>query len=91
MAPSAGETPPDVKEPSAFTLPTVGSCFLLLSAYVVYKSLNSLITRHSRTTITGVVRSFNYGPGGLDGLILDSGTVVHFPPEYGNRVKGAPF
>ncbi len=40
----------------------------------------------SRTTITGVVRNFNYGPGGLDGLILDRGTVVHFPPEYGNQV-----
>lgn len=41
----------------------------------------------SRTTVTGVVRNFNYGPGGLDGLILDRGTVVHFPPEYGSRVS----
>jgi len=40
----------------------------------------------TRTTITGVVRNFNYGPGGVDGLILDRGTVVHFPPEYGNQV-----
>jgi len=32
------------------------------------------------------VRNFNYGPGGVDGLILDRGTVVHFPPEYGNQV-----
>jgi hypothetical protein len=40
----------------------------------------------SRTTITGMVRNFNYGPGGVDGLILDHGTVVHFPPEYGNQV-----
>jgi len=38
-----------------------------------------------RTTISGVVRSFNYGPGGVDGLILDRGTVIHFPPEYASQ------
>ena len=43
----------------------------------------------SRTTLSGVVRSFNYGPGGLDGLILDRGTVVHFPPEYSSQVSAA--
>ena len=43
----------------------------------------------SRTTLSGVVRSFNYGPGGLDGLILDQGTVVHFPPEYSSQVSSA--
>jgi hypothetical protein len=43
----------------------------------------------SRTTLRGVVRDFNYGPGGLDGLILDQGTVVHFPPEYGTQVSSA--
>jgi hypothetical protein len=44
-----------------------------------------------RTTISGVVRSFNYGPGGPDGLVLDRGTVVHFPPEYSGPVStGAP-
>jgi len=37
-------------------------------------------------TISGAVRGYNYGPGGLDGLILDSGTVVHFPPELSNQV-----
>lgn len=40
-----------------------------------------------QTAISGIVRSFNYGPGGLDGLILDQGTIVHFPPEYGNQVN----
>ncbi|SRR5579884_1369965 len=39
------------------------------------------------STISGTVRSFNYGPGGLDGLILDRGVVVHFPPEYANQVS----
>ena len=43
----------------------------------------------SQTTVSGVVRNFNYGPGGLDGLILDQGTVVHFPPEYGSQVSSA--
>jgi hypothetical protein len=42
-----------------------------------------------RTTVSGIVRSFNYGPGGLDGLVLDQGTVVHFPLEYGERVSAA--
>jgi hypothetical protein len=37
-------------------------------------------------TISGVVRSFNYGPGGPDGLILDGGVVVHFPPELSSQV-----
>jgi hypothetical protein len=41
----------------------------------------------SRTTISGVVRNFNYGPGGLDGLILDRGTVIHIPPEYANQAS----
>ena len=40
----------------------------------------------SRTSVTGLVRNFNYGPGGLDGLILDSGTIIHFPQEYGSQV-----
>jgi hypothetical protein len=39
------------------------------------------------TTITGVVRSFNYGPAGeVNGLILDQGTVVYFPPEQADQV-----
>jgi hypothetical protein len=39
------------------------------------------------TTITGSVRSFNYGPAGeVNGLILDQGTVVYFPPEQAGRV-----
>jgi hypothetical protein len=42
----------------------------------------------ARTAVRGVVRSFNYGPGGLDGLVLDRGQVVHFPPEYANRIAG---
>jgi hypothetical protein len=42
-----------------------------------------------RTTVSGIVRSFNYGPGGLDNLVLDQGTVVHFPPEYGGQVSAA--
>jgi len=46
-------------------------------------------TRGSRTTISGVVRGFNYGPGGADGLILDQGTVIHFPPEYSSQVSAA--
>jgi hypothetical protein len=41
----------------------------------------------SRTTISGVVRNVNYGPGGLDGLILDRGIVIHFPPEYANQAS----
>ena len=40
-----------------------------------------------RTTLNGVVRSFNYGPGGLDGLVMNQGTVVHFPLEYGGQVS----
>jgi hypothetical protein len=48
-----------------------------------------LAAEGSRTSVNGVVRSFNYGPGGLDGLILDQGTVVHFPPEYGGQVSSA--
>ena len=43
----------------------------------------------ARTTVTGVVQSFSYGPGGLDGLILDRGTVVHFPLEYSRQVSAA--
>jgi hypothetical protein len=43
-------------------------------------------TEGSQTTVTGVVRNFSYGPGGLDGLILDRGTVIRFPPEYSERV-----
>jgi hypothetical protein len=43
----------------------------------------------SRTTVSGVVRSFTYGPGGLDGLILDRGTVIHFSPEYSAQVSAA--
>jgi len=43
----------------------------------------------SRTTVSGVVRSFNYGPGGLDGLVLDQGTVIHFPLEYSSQVSAA--
>lgn len=42
---------------------------------------------NGQTTVSGIVRSFNYGPAGLDGLILDQGTIVHFPPEYGNQVN----
>jgi len=39
------------------------------------------------TTISGVVRSFNYGPAGeVNGLILDQGTVVYFPPEQAGQV-----
>ena len=38
-------------------------------------------------TITGVVRSFNFGPAGeVNGLILSEGTVVYFPPDQGNQV-----
>ena len=43
----------------------------------------------SRTTVSGVVRSFNYGPGGLDDLVLDQGTVIHFPLEYSSQVSAA--
>jgi hypothetical protein len=46
-------------------------------------------TQGPRTTVNGVVRSFTYGPGGLDGLVLDQGVVVHFPPEYGGQVSAA--
>src|SRR6266852_5085752 len=39
------------------------------------------------TTITGVVRSFNYGPAGeVNGVILDQGTVVYFPPGQAGQV-----
>jgi hypothetical protein len=38
-------------------------------------------------TINGVVRSFNYGPAGeVNGLILDQGSVVYFPPEQSSQV-----
>lgn len=40
----------------------------------------------SRASVRGVVRNFNYGPGGLDGLVLDRGQVVHFPPEYATQI-----
>jgi hypothetical protein len=44
-------------------------------------------TSAANTTITGVVRSFNYGPAGdVNGLILDQGTVVYFPPEQSSQV-----
>jgi hypothetical protein len=43
----------------------------------------------SRTTVSGFVRSFNYGPGGVDGLVLDQGTVIHFPLEYSSQVSAA--
>jgi len=42
----------------------------------------------ARTALRGVVRSFNYGPAGLDGLVLDRGQVIHFPPEYANGIAG---
>jgi hypothetical protein len=39
------------------------------------------------TAIAGVVRSYNYGPAGeVNGLILDQGTVVYFPPEQAGQV-----
>ena len=39
------------------------------------------------TTITGAVRSFNYGPAGeVNGLIMDRGTVVYFPPEQAAQI-----
>jgi chitodextrinase len=39
------------------------------------------------TTVTGVVRSFNYGAAGeVNGVILDQGTVVYFPPEQAGQV-----
>jgi hypothetical protein len=39
------------------------------------------------TNMTGVVRSFNYGPAGaIDGLLLDSGVIAHFPPEQSNQI-----
>jgi hypothetical protein len=39
------------------------------------------------TTITAGVRSFNYGPEGeVNGLILDQGAVVYFPPEQSPQV-----
>jgi hypothetical protein len=37
--------------------------------------------------VSGIVRNFSYGPGGLDGLVLDRGAIVHFPPEYGRQVS----
>ena len=41
----------------------------------------------TETTITGVVRSFNYGPlGEVNGLILDQGIVVYFSPEQAGQV-----
>jgi hypothetical protein len=37
--------------------------------------------------IGGVVRAFNYGPAGdVDGLILNSGVIIHFPPEQSSQV-----
>lgn len=39
------------------------------------------------TTITGSVRSFNYGPAGeVNGVILDQGTVVYFPPDQAGQI-----
>jgi len=39
------------------------------------------------TTVTGVVRSFNYGAAGeVNGVVLDQGTVVYFPPEQAGQV-----
>jgi hypothetical protein len=44
-------------------------------------------TSSTDRTITGVVRSFNYGPAGeVNGLILDQGSVVYFPPEQSGQV-----
>jgi hypothetical protein len=41
----------------------------------------------SERTVSGVVRAFNYGPGGaIDALILDQGFVAHFPPDQAGRV-----
>ncbi len=45
--------------------------------------------RGLQATVTGVVQRFNYGPGGLDGLVLDQGTIVHFPLEYSSQVSAA--
>lgn len=42
----------------------------------------------ARTALRGVVRRVNYGPAGLDGLVLDRGQIVHFPPEYANGIAG---
>ena len=44
-------------------------------------------THLDATTITGAVRSFNYGPAGeVNGLIMDRGTVVYFPPEQAAQI-----
>jgi hypothetical protein len=38
-------------------------------------------------SVAGVVRAFNYGPAGtVDGLILSSGVIAHFPPDQSSQV-----
>jgi hypothetical protein len=46
-----------------------------------------LAAQGSRGSLSGVVRSLTYGPGGPDGLILDQGAIIHFPPEFGSQVS----
>lgn len=43
--------------------------------------------RGTETTMTGVVRNFNYGPdGAVNGVILGQGVVVFFPPDQSAEV-----
>jgi hypothetical protein len=54
---------------------------------VVAQAGPASLTSATDRTITGVVRSFNYGPAGdVNGLILDQKTVVYFPPEQSGQV-----
>lgn len=81
--PGPGAPPPGPADPNATGEPPPPPAPLPVSARPGPVSSIS----GTDTTISGVVRSFNYGPTGeVNGLILDQGTVVSFPPEQAGQV-----
>ena len=72
--------PPDPNAAGALSLPP-------LTPPVTPQTAPVSSTLGTDTTVTGVVRSFNYGPAGeVNGVILDQGAVVYFPPEHASQV-----
>jgi hypothetical protein len=81
--PGPGAPPPGPPDPNATGAPLPPAGPLPVGAQPGPVSSNS----GTDTTISGVVRSFNYGPAGeVNGLILDQGAIVYFPPEQAGRV-----
>jgi hypothetical protein len=77
--PGPGAPPPGPPDPNAAAAPPPPP--------IAVQSGRVSSASSAETTVTGVVRNFNYGPAGeVNGLILNQGTVVYFPPEQSGQV-----